>query len=356
MTEWEKLEPRLAGGMSRAELAKILDAIQSADEAWNIFSRARVRFSRVVPVLRELARGGWLEFSDGAPPHFSESGEKLARELGAARLPNYTCPLCNGSGVHGVAQQVFFKRFLEIFKQRPQGENPEFDQATMTPDSLARRLAWMIHSGDVSNRKVAVLGDDDLLSIALALSGLPASVTVMEIDARLCNFIAQVAQREGLSINVAQQDLSKRLPPALHGTFDTFACDPPEAEEGMFLFLEKGLSLLQPGDSHAGYFGVTTVESSMSKWARWQKHLLNQHELALTSILPPFTEYINWVGQKPLDDLPGFSTLPQHLWYRSWLYRIETLPGFTPRADFEVEFTEALINDREGYYQTFKAT
>lgn len=211
----------------------------------------------------------------------------------------------------------------------------------------------MIHHGDVTNRRVIVLGDDDYMSIALALTRLPAQVTILEIDPRICEFIEMVSSQEQLEIQVIYQDLCKFLPANMHGGFDTFVCDPPESEKGMLLFLEKGLSLLAPGDSRAGYFGVTTLESTTEKWARWQKHLLNRYKLALTAILPPFTEYLNWDGQKAIADVDSLATLAAHPWYRSWLYRIETTRNFTPPADFEIPLADAFAVDNEGYYHSW---
>jgi hypothetical protein len=157
-----------------------------------------------------------------------------------------------------------------------------------------------------------------------------------------------------LPITVRQQDLTKLLPDELRGTFDTFVCDPPETEKGLLLFVEKGLALLKAGDAHAGYFGATVMEASLSKWARWQKQLLNQHEIAFTHILPPFTEYVPWPDEKPIADIPALATLAGRPWYRFAFYRLETLPAFQAGADFEQALSQVFYFDHEGYYEAWK--
>ncbi|HEY6041919.1 MAG TPA: bis-aminopropyl spermidine synthase family protein [Anaerolineae bacterium] len=347
-TQWELVYKQIGPHLSRADMEKILRAVISETNAWEVAGRARVPFPLVVATLRALKQGGWMT-DDANHFHLTASGVALANEFNLAPLPTLVCPHCGGSGVLGLEQQDFFKRFVEIFNSHPRGENPDFDQAPMTPASTARRLSWMIESGDVIGRQVAILGDDDLLSVALALSGMARSVTMLEIDPRLCEFISHVAATEHLDINVRQQDLCAFLPQDMLGRFDTFVTDPPEAEAGMLLFVKKGLALLKPGDGHAGYFGVTLIESSLGKWARWQKHLLNNYPIAIANILPPFTRYYNWASQEPVADLSPLRQRSQDPWYRSYLERIETLPEFTPPLDFSVEFSDAIYLDPDVY-------
>jgi predicted methyltransferase len=353
-TQWQLVSRSIDPHVTRADLEKILRALVSETDAWEIAGRARVPFPFVIATLRTLTRGNWIS-DDGNHFHLTMSGTALAGEFNIAAIPNLICPQCDGSGVAGLEHQPFFKRFVEIFNSHPRGENPDFDQAPMTPESTARRLSWMIECGDVTGKDVVILGDDDLLSIAVALSGLAKSVTMMEIDPRLCEFISRVASAEHLEINVHQQDLCAFLPKDLLGNFDTFVTDPPEAEAGMLLFVKKGLALLKPGDGRAGYFGVTLVESSLTKWARWQKHLLNNYEIAIANILPPFTRYFNWASQEPVADLPPLRDHSERPWYRSYLERIETLRDFAPPMDSSVEFSEAIYLDPDVYLSVDKA-
>lgn len=351
MTEFEELSARLPQPITRRDVEKVMRAILSEDDPWEWFTRARIPFPYAITIIRGLHDGGFLEFE---PTRLSSRGASLARELHVSAAVDHKCSVCEGSGTEWLGLESVYGEYSAIFEKRPRGEDPYLDQGAMTPQSLFRRIAQMIQEGDVGGKDIAALGDDDLASLALALTGLPEQVTVFEIDARICDYIADVASQRGLKIRVVQQDLAKLLPAKMPGTFDTFLCDPPETEAGLLLFVEKGLSLLKGGDAHAGYFGATVMEASLAKWRRWQTRLLRDHDIAFTHILPPFTEYESWPDEKPISDLAPLARLSAHPWYRFAFYRLETLPSFIPGRDFEMEHSKVLYFDQESYYGAFE--
>lgn len=352
MSEFESLRTKLPDHITQGDVKKILRAIMSKDAPWDWFTRARIPFPFAVRILRELQDSGYIRYA-GDTTELTGRGSTLANELRVSGAPNLTDPVCAGGGVIWEPLRDAYEKYLPIYEARPRNENPELDQGSMTPESLFRRLALMVHMGDIQGNRIVNLGDDDLASIAIALTGLAGSITVLEIDERIGEYITSVALRHKLPITVRLQDLTKALPRELAGTFDTFVCDPPETEAGLLLWAEKGLTLLQAGDAHAGYFGATVIEASLSKWARWQKRLLGSHEIAFTHILPPFTEYVPWPDEKPVADIPPLATLPGRPWYRFAFYRLETLPAFQPASDFEAEMSQVFYFDMEGYYEAF---
>lgn len=353
MSEFQSLRAKLPDHITQGDVKKILRAILSNDAPWDWFTRARIPFPFAVRILRELQDGGYIRY-EGDTTRLTERGDTLAKELRASGAPNMTDSCCAGSGVIWEPLREVYEKFLPLYDARPRNEDSELDQGAMTPESFFRRLALMIHMGDIQGNRIVNLGDDDFASVAIALTGLAESITVLEIDANIREYIARVATNHRLPITVRDQDLTKSLPRELVGTFDTYVCDPPETEAGLLLWAEKGLMLLQAGDAHAGYFGATVMEASLAKWARWQKRLLNQHEIAFTHILPPFTEYVPWPDEKPVADIPALATLAGRPWYRFAFYRLETLPAFQPASDFEAELSKVFYFDEEGYYEAFK--
>lgn len=353
MSEFQALRSKLPDHITQGDVKKILRAVMSNNAPWDWFTRARIPFPFAVRILRELQEGGYIRY-EGDTTKLTDRGSSLAQELRVSGAPDMTDPGCAGSGVIWEPLRAVYEKYVPIYEARPRNENSDLDQGAMTPESFFRRLAIMIHMGDIQGNRVVNLGDDDFASIAIALTGLAESITVLEIDGRIRDYISKVARDNHLPITVRAQDLTKHLPRELVGTFDTYVCDPPETEAGLLLWAEKGLMLLQPGDSHAGYFGATVMEASLSKWARWQKRLLNAHEVAFTHILPPFTEYVPWPDEKPLADIPALSTLAGRPWYRFAFYRLETLPAFRPAPDFEAELSTVFYFDEEGYYEAWK--
>lgn len=353
MSQFESLRAGLPDHITQGDVKKILRAIMSKDAPWDWFTRARIPFPFAVRILRELQDGGYIRY-EGDTTFLTDRGSALARELRVSGAPNLYDAACGGSGMIWEPLRDAYEKFLPLYAARPRNENPEYDQGAMTPESFFHRLALMVHQGDIQGNRIVNLGDDDFASLAIALTGLPESITVLEIDPAIREYIARVARDHHLPITVRDQDLTKHLPRDLVGTFDTYVCDPPETEAGLLLWAEKGLTLLQAGDAHAGYFGATVMEASLSKWARWQKRLLTGHEIAFTHILPPFTEYVPWPDEKPVSDIPALATLAGRPWYRFAFYRLETLPAFQPAPDFEAELSKVFYFDEEGYYEAFR--
>jgi len=190
-----------------------------------------------------------------------------------------------------------------------------------------------------------VLGDDDLKSIAAALTGAPKRVLALDIDERLISFINETAAREGLkNLQAVCHDLREPLLDEWVGSFDTFICDPPESIVGLRAFVERGLVCLK-GTGSAGYFGLTHVESSLDKWARVQRFLLDSGAV-ITELRNDFSSYVNWDYMEKMRSWAWLPTkaLPERIWYYSALYRLELL--HRPRVE-NLRLTGNIFEDDE---------
>jgi hypothetical protein len=106
--------------------------------------------------------------------------------------PNELMKMFQGKGIAIELE----KRFLKIQTRRPKAIR-RFDQGYVTPKTTLSRFAFSYERGDIVGKEIIVLGDDDLMSIVLGLSGLPKRITVVEIDERLTDFIESTAKKEG---------------------------------------------------------------------------------------------------------------------------------------------------------------
>ncbi|MBI4675428.1 MAG: bis-aminopropyl spermidine synthase family protein [Chloroflexi bacterium] len=352
MSEYQTFRAKLPDHITQADVQKIMRAILSENAPWDWFARARIPFPFAVNILRELQANGYIHFV-GDKTELTPRGRALAHEVGAYAVPTLTCPTCGTSGSDWSALSAEYAMFQEIFNASPTSQNQDLNQGEMTPESTFRRISWMLTLGDITGKRIAHLGDDDLTSIALALTKHPQEIVVFEIDPTLCSYIADVAKARNLPIRVVQQDLTKPLPQEFLGTFDTFVCDPPETRDGLLLFVEKGLTLLKAGDGHAGYFGATVIEGSLNKWKHWQKKLMCNYDIVYTHIFPAFTLYVSWHDEMPLPDLSPLAKIAEREWYRFAWNRIETMPSFQPAPDFETEMQRVFYYDAESYYEAF---
>ncbi|MGE5140966.1 MAG: adenosylmethionine decarboxylase, partial [Rudaea sp.] len=334
-------------GVARGDLVRVVRALLEYSQAWQVAGQANVPFADLVDILQRLASHHLLEYH-GSTVRLTADGEALARTLGLVPLFDPTCEKCSGSGYELEYFEKARRLFEPVLQRRPPAVS-SYDQGALTSDSVFRRLASMYARGDVAGRRILLLGDDDLLSIALALTGLPREIVVVEIDERLCEFIREIARERGLVIRVIQHDVREKMPADLHGVFDTFVTDPTETIQGLLLFVEKGLSTLAPGPNHTAYFGITQIEASLHKWNIWERHLLQNNAVAFTQISEPFSLYAK--GAEPVSvpqiDFPPLSVPPDQPWYRSSFFRLETLDEFVPPPDFDTNPRDELYQDAQ---------
>jgi predicted methyltransferase len=102
------------------------------------------------------------------------------------------------------------------------------------------------------------------------------------------------------------------------------------------------------GERRAGYFGITRRESSLDKWREIQRTLINEFNVVITDIIRNFNHYINWGYEEETRawKLAPIKKKPEEIWYKSYMFRIETLKdsrGF----EEEVDVGDELYNDAE---------
>ena len=280
----------------------------------------RLAFPRFLRAARRLERKGLVRTGPGKI-ELTAKGRRDVQQLG----------LRSDRQIAAAVNQAR-KRFASIVRRRPSSVTA-YDQGYMTTDSVFRRAELMMKLGDVELKRIAILGDDDLLSVAICLCSNPEAVTVFEIDGRVVDFIGRIARAGGLPITTECLDLREPLPARLRGRFHTFVSDPSETINGLKMFLGRGLFLLRSGEGRSGYFGLTTIEASIAKWNRIQRWLLNRHPLAITHILPGNAIYHNWpdiLQQTSCFSLDFIANRPGKEWFNSALVRLETTRGFKP--------------------------
>jgi len=316
---------------SMRDMERILAALLASEDIWRIVELAGVPLLVVCAGLHCLAEAGWVE-TTGSAVRLTQDGEEGCARLRIAPARALACPRCGGRGVELGLLRELEAEFHRLVAGRPEASQ-EFDQGYVTEETTIARVAAMWAKGDLEGKDLLILGDDDLVSLAAALSGLPRRVAVLDADTRITSFITAAADRAGLSVAVHEHDLRRPLPSALRSRFDTFLCDPTESLQGFLLFAGRGLSALR-GPGGAGYLGLTHAEASLAKWRAIQRQLL-EWGTVITDLHDRFHSYVNWPYVEMMrawERLP-VRRAPGRLepWYRSALLRIELV------AEAEVE-------------------
>jgi len=315
--------------------ARVIRSFLDTQDPWVAAGSARIPFPRFVETLRNLKSDGFLKDHKGKI-RLTGRGLSLAERL----------RLRSSKQIMDSARSA--KRlFKTLVASRPKSVG-DYDQGYMTTDSLFERLTFMALLGDLDGKRICVLGDDDLASLAMCLMASPEQITVFEIDKRLVDFINQRARKNRFPIRCYHWDLRFPIPARFNSKFDTFLTDPSETIDGLKMFVGRGLAVLKPKEGCAGYFGLTMIEASAAKWAKFEKWLLNKYKIAITDVLPNKAYYENWgdlIQQTACYGEPGFMRKPRNHWFNSALIRIETIDGFKPKPIGKIK--GAIFNDDE---------
>ncbi|HBT47688.1 MAG TPA: putative methyltransferase [Peptococcaceae bacterium] len=311
--------------VSGRDVEGTLSALLATSHFWEVVQRARLPFNVVAATVDLFRRRGWVKVEDDGSLTLTDAGKDMAGREGTEAEKDFVCPTCLGRGVFWRDLEELYRRFVEIAGRRPEPIK-EYDQGYVTAETTVSRIALMADRGDLAGKRLLVLGDDDLVSLAAGLSGMPEEVVVLEIDERLIAYINEVAVEKRLPVKARRYDFRQKLPEEYVASFHTFTTDPPETLEALEVCLGRGLLSLK-GAGCAGYFGLTHAESSLKKWNEFQRLLVGKFKVAITDIIEDFNHYVNWDYLLPSlkKNFPFLKFPPRLNWYRSAMYRIQTL-------------------------------
>lgn len=197
------------------------------------------------------------------------------------------CKFCNGQIVGSNDKFDEIKEIIKkVYEEKPK-PTFVFDQRPVNFETTVRRAAYLLWRGDIQNKKIAILGDDDLTSIAIGLMGVAKEITVFEIDKRLVEFIKKKSDEFNLNIKIVEQDLTNEVPDEFAENFDLFLTDPTPTKIPFSVFLNVAIKLVKK-DLGRGY--LSFLPSCMDKSIDIQK-IITERGLLITDMIPFFTQY-----------------------------------------------------------------
>ncbi|MEM3641421.1 MAG: bis-aminopropyl spermidine synthase family protein [Candidatus Bathyarchaeia archaeon] len=309
--------------MERLEARILRELAVSRRTFWELLEKINSPLKDFVTALKRL-NGKGLISSDENGFYITDKGKAKINPR-SLEFEGKVCPSCLGKRIIPEAR---FKEILEEFKKivekRP-SPSLDFFQGYMLEQDVVARIALMHYYGDLNGKEIVLIGDDDLLSVALALTGLPSRVTVLDIDKRLGDFLQSVNKSYGFNVEFFEYNVAEPLPRELRGKFDVFSSEPLETVSGLKVFIMRGVTCLK--ENGVGYFGLTHYEASLKKWLAVQK-LLAKMNCVITDIIQGFSIY-------PMDyDTANYEEFAYDLgfkvgknpginWYKSALFRFE---------------------------------
>ena len=112
-----------------------------------------------------------------------------------------------------------------------------YDQRPVTLTTTVKRAGYLDFKGDLHDKRIVLIGDDDLTSLAIGLTRKAREVVVFDIDERLIDFINNISKKLNLNVHAYRYDLTKEIPSEFSGKFDVFLTDPTPNKIAFELFI-----------------------------------------------------------------------------------------------------------------------
>jgi predicted methyltransferase len=249
----------------------------------------------VTAICNELRKRGVVDRS--RPVRLTEAG----REVFGGGQPGLTarCPECGGRGVSSPEVAARLTAELSEAAEAAPEAKPELDQTHCTVGTKIARVLALHESGALAGTRILLLGDDDLVSVAVARftdlheatspAGQVRQLTVVDTDQDVLDCIAAQTADSGLDLRLVRHDLRQPLPADLVGAFDVACTDPPYTVAGAELFLSRAVAALAPGGGQHVFFsfGARRPDDMLRT-----QQLIAGLGLVLRGLTPNFNEYV----------------------------------------------------------------
>jgi predicted methyltransferase len=266
-----RLEPVSTRGLSRTVDLPVPIVASICGELRKRSIVSLERPAQLTPLGRELFGGGGLELRRSA-----------------------RCPKCSGHGVVLRAETAAVRAELGRISRLAPPARPDLDQCHCTPETKLRRVLAIHEADALVGRRILLLGDDDLTSLAIdsvvRRFGTPRSVaelTVVDVDPQVVEHVRRELAGSPLPVTCLTHDLRAPLPAALRASYDTVVTDPPYTLAGATLFLSRAAEALDGGGDVFLSFGSRRPDASFQL-----QQVIGEMGFAIVRLLRDFNEYV----------------------------------------------------------------
>jgi predicted methyltransferase len=246
----------------------------------------------VAAVCNELRRHGVVDRA--RPVRLTPAG----RDLLADRHPDISaaCPCCGGSGLAVPDALAELAARLDRAAAGAPVAKPELDQTHCSVGTKIRRVLRMHEAGALAGRRILLLGDDDLICVAIAefaavlgIGSALEGLTVIDSDPDVLAWAGEQISGTGVTAELVEHDLRQPLPGGLTGAFDVACTDPPYTVAGAELFLSRAVAGLapEPGRHIFFSFGARRPDETLRT-----QELIGSMGLTVRGLWPGFNEYL----------------------------------------------------------------
>ena len=298
MTDCRRIVAEVAAAVGLAEGEAGVDAVIAALARLEPVSTRRLSRTVELPVPIVAAVCGELRkrgvVAEERPAQLTRTGRRIFAG-GRLQLDRSACPTCAGLG--SVVPGDLGRPAAELAKIARTAPKPrlDLDQCHCTVGTKLRRVLAMNDADALVGRRILLLGDDDLVSLALqsvvrARGRGPTvrELTVLDVDPAVISFLDARLASAPFPVSCVVHDLRGPLPAPLESRFDTIATDPPYTVAAARLFLSRAAEALRgPGGNVFFSFG-----SRRPGAAREVQRAIGEAGFVIRRLVPDFNEYV----------------------------------------------------------------
>jgi predicted methyltransferase len=286
----------VAGAVGLAEGEAGVRAVISALARLEPVSIRRISRAAGLPVPIVASVCGELRKRDVVARERPAQLSRMGRELFAAgrlRLGSSLCKACSGATF--VVAPELAPSVRDVAKLAKEAPAPRFelDQCHCTVETKIRRVLALHEADALVGRHILVLGDDDLVSLAIASvvrrfgsASTIAGLTVVDVDREVVAFARKRLARAPFPVSCVLHDMREPLP-GLGGRFDTVVTDPPYTLPGARLFLSRAATAVREGGQVFLSFGSKRPDATYAV----QREIVRMG-FATESLAPDFNRYV----------------------------------------------------------------
>lgn len=317
--------------VTESDLNRFLTLLSNTQpiDLWD-YTRISDQYIRVIlSFLYSLEKRGYVSVDGDGKIQFTPEGRRLTKSLNIRKKPS---PFKKVKPWCGLELTTKYLKILDIIRDLYREITPQnrYDQAPLVPEAAVYKVAYAIQRGDVTNKDVVCVGDDDLTSIIFALSGLPRSVLAIDIDKYLLETIEEYAEKNNLPIKTLRHDLRNPIPDHFKKRFDLFMTEPPDTVSGITLFVSRGVEFINNGG--VGYCGISLTACPPLGLLEMQKNFTRMN-LIITDRLVKYSDYPPHRTELKHVEVPDCYDEfypPKKVWYVSDLVRLRATAKTRP--------------------------
>jgi N4-bis(aminopropyl)spermidine synthase len=205
-----------------------------------------------------------------------------------------SCPTCRGRGIALGDQPASLIREIDRLAKHAPRARMELDQCHCTVGTKLRRVLALHEADALVGRRILLLGDDDLTSLAIhrvarrfGSGSTIKRLCVLDIDPEIVAFVRSELGRARFPVSTLEHDLRDPLPRSLLGAFDTVVTDPPYTLPAARVFLSRAADALE-GDGNVFFsFGSRRPDAPFRV-----QQAINEMGFVIRRLVQDFNEYV----------------------------------------------------------------